>query len=211
MKKFIAFLFILATISFTACSVKNQPVADSTAESSVNGNEGISSASETEAPSSEIHAPREPIITRINHYVLTPADLCYLTDAKMEAYKNAMDAIFAHESEVQLTDNYDDNLCVLGYLQQSPYTFILSSYQITADHKAMTFEYAYSAEECEQMLNSIDQEYLTLINETITEDMTDLEKVLAIYKYFAQRISYDYDWVEQVLKCRIWIPVTCGR
>lgn len=211
MKKLIAFLFIFATVSFTACGVKNQPVTDSAVESSVKGNEEASSSEtetssspeteapsspETEVPSSESNTPKEPIITQINHYVLTPADLCYLTDAKMEAYKNAMDAIFAHESEVQLTDSYDDNLCVLGYLQESPYTFILSSYQITADHKGMTFEYAYSAEECEQMLNSIDQEYLTLINETITADMTDLEKVLAIYKYFAQRISYDYDWVE---------------
>ncbi|MGN1307163.1 MAG: transglutaminase domain-containing protein [Faecousia sp.] len=204
MKKLIVFLLILTTISFTACGVKDQPVTDSTVESSVKGNEEASSSSETEisfssetvAPSSEINAPKEPVITQINHYVLTPANLYYLTDAKMDAYKTAMDAIFAHESEVQLTDSYDDNLSVLGYLQESPYTFILSSYQITPDHKGMTFEYAYSAEECEQMLNMIDQEYLTLINETITEDMTDLEKVLAIYKYFAQRISYDYDWVE---------------
>ena len=155
MKKIIAFLFIFATVSFTACGVKNQPVTDSAVESSVKWNEEASSP-KTEAPSSEINTTKKPIITQINHYVLTPAALYYLTDAKMEAYKNAMDAIFAHESEVQLTDSYDDNLCVLGYLQQSPYTFILSSYQITADHKAITFEYAYSAEECEQMLNSID-------------------------------------------------------
>lgn len=198
MKKFIAFLFLFVTISFTACGANNQPVTDSAAESSGEESKEAISSSETESTSSssEISTPKEPVITQINHYVLTPANRYYLTDAKMEAYKDAMDAIFAHESEVQLTDSYDDNLSVLSYLQESPYTFILSNYQLTDDHKRMTFEYAYSAEDCGKMLNSIDQEYLTLINETVTADMTDLEKVLAIYKYFAQRISYDHEWVE---------------
>ena len=207
MKKKIAFMFIVLMMnSFTACGVKNQPVTDSTAQSSVD----LETSSEAETPSSDVDTraetkettatedtgAKEPVITEIDRCVLTPADKYYLTDVKMEAYKKAMDAIFAHESEVQLTDSYDDNLCILGYLQESPYTFILSSYELTSDHMGMRFEYAYSAEECEQMVNYIDQEYLNLINETITEDMTDLEKVLAIYKYFAQRISYDYDWVE---------------
>ncbi len=140
--------------------------------------------------------PQEPVITEINHYVLTPADKLYLTDDRMDAYKKALDAIFAHAPEVQLTDSYDDNLAVFGYLRQSPYTFLLSDYDITADHKGMYFEYAYPAEECTRMIGEIDGEYLTLLNETITADMTELEKVLAIHHYFAQRISYDYDWLD---------------
>jgi len=137
-----------------------------------------------------------PVIREINRLVLTPADRYYLTDAKTEAYRKAMNAVFAHQTEVSLTDSYDDNLAVYGYIQNSPYSFILSDYDITKDHKGMRFEYAYSAEECTEMMEFIDREYLTLLNEIIRPDMTQLEKVLAVYRYFAQRISYDYEWLE---------------
>lgn len=148
--------------------------------------------------SSDIKSETKPIITEINHYVLTPADEYYISDSRMEGYKKAIDAIFSHEESVRLTDSYDDNLSILGYIQKSPYAFILSEYDITSDHGGMYFKYGYSKEECDEIIDFIDDEYLALINENITKDMTELEKVLAIYKYFAKRISYDYEWLDEM-------------
>lgn len=151
----------------------------------------------TEAKTNEpIKQEKVPVIRKIDRCVLTPADKCYLTDTKMEAYRKAMDALFAHEASVSLSDSYDDNLSVLGYIQNSPYSFVLSDYDITKDNKGMWFEYVDSAEKCTEMLDFIEREYLTLLNEIITDDMTELEKVLAVYQYFAQRISYDYEWLD---------------
>lgn len=173
-------LALIMSISMTACG----PV-----EETNDGNKASDSGSEQQA--------KEPYLTEINHYVVSPADEQYMTDEKMEFYTIAMDAMFAHEDYVKLTDSYDDNLNILGYMQDNPYTVILSDFDITSDHMGMEFEYAYSAEECAEMVRFMDEEFLNIINGNIRADMNDLEKVLAIYKYFGERISYDYDWLEK--------------
>ena len=181
----------------TAC--RSDATADKTKTDPVS-TENVTIATETpteQTPTEQTpSAQTAPRLTEIDPYVLSPADKYYLTDAKMEGYRKALDVIFAHESEVQLTDSYDDNLAILGYLQQNPYTFIVSSYTFTQDHKGLKFQYNYSAEESTEMMEFMEQEYLTLINDNVTSDMTELEEVLAIYRYFAERITYDYDWVE---------------
>ncbi len=209
MKKIIAvILSLLLCLSLASCKAKDEPipepvppiVEEEPQPQEPPQSEEIPEPEKIPEPPAqeEPEAPPEPVLTEINHYVMSPADRYYLTDSRMDAYKKALDAVFAHEEEVRLSDSYDDNLAVLGYLQQSPYTFVVSDYTFTPDHTGMYFEYAYPAEECTEMFELIDQEYLTLINETITPDMTELEKVLAIHKYFAQRISYDYDWLDEL-------------
>ena len=183
-RKWICLLALIVCITFTACGTKNVP--------------DKGSAEKSTEVTTETKKEAEPVLTEINRLVLSLASKYYLTDSRMEGYEKAMNAVFAHESAVQLTDSYDDNLAIMGYLQESPYAFVLSKFDITSDHKGLHFEYAYSAEECEEMMNFIDREYLTLINDNITEDMTELEKVLAIHKYFAARIEYDYDWVDEL-------------
>lgn len=142
---------------------------------------------------------KEPVITEINRCVLTPADMVYGTGETYEYYRLAMDAMVAHESEVRLTDDIDANLTIMSYFGENPYAIILSDYDLTKDNKGLHFEYAYSEEDCTTMLGYIDSEYLRILNEIITDEMTDLEKVLSVHKYFCERISYDYDYTRELM------------
>ena len=128
---------------------------------------------------------------------MDPGQRLYCTEKRMEAYRTAMDALAAHAPEVALTDDYDDNLFVLGLLQSNPYAFILADETFINRHTGLRLDYAFSEEKCAEILAFIDREYLTLLSETVTAEMTELEKVLAIHKYFAERIEYDYEWLAE--------------
>lgn len=208
LKRIAILFFLLLCCTLAACSQNEKPSDEPPAPVTVTDvTPAPAPQIQAPAPAAEVEAepevpeepiPPEPVLTEINHYVMDPAAKIYTTDERIAGYKKALDAIIAHEPEVYLSESYDDNLAVRGYLMQSPYSFLLSDDWFSEDHTGLCFEYAYSAEECTQMVDLIDQEYLTIINENITSDMTDLEKVLAIHKYFANRIAYDYEWLEQL-------------
>lgn len=138
----------------------------------------------------------EPVITEINHYVIKADDRACMNEEMLSCFRKAVDAVFARKEEVRLTDSWDNNLIIMGALQNSPYSFVLDDFDLTDDHKSMYFEYGYSAEEQEEMYTYMDNEYLSILNEIISKDMGELEKVLAVYHYFASRISYNYSWLE---------------
>lgn len=138
----------------------------------------------------------EPAIAEINHYVVKADVRACMDEEMLSCYRKAVDAVFERKEKVRLTDSWDNNLIIMTALQNSPYAFALDDFALTDDHKSMYVKYGYSAAEQEEMYAFIDNEYLSILNEIIRKDMGELEKVLAVYHYFAGRISYNYDWLE---------------
>ncbi len=151
---------------------------------------------ETEVVTEETEENKEAVITEIDRYVIKADVLACLDDELIEYYKKAMDAVFARETEVKLSDSWDDNLLIMSAMMYNPYAFLLEEYDVTDDHKSIYLKYAYSAKEQQEMIDFMDNEYLGILNGIITEDMNELEKVLAVYHYFASTITYDYDWLD---------------
>ena len=137
----------------------------------------------------------------INRYVIGPVEAAYFPEGEeaFKAFKNIIDGIFAHKTHVNLTDSWDDNLSIWGAAVGSPYYFVVDQADISKDHKGLDITYKYDEKETAEMLQFIDDSYTEILRECITEDMSDLEKVLSIYHYFAQNISYDYDWYNELM------------
>ena len=140
--------------------------------------------------------PEPPLVGAIDHYVIALDATAYATDEEIACYHRLMDAVFAREERVQLTPSYDSNLNVLSLARNNPYRFLVKKAKFTDDHTAVLLTYAYDAAEQRAMVDYIDGEYLNMFAEILELDMTDLEKVLAVHHYFAERIEYDYEYVE---------------
>ena len=100
--------------------------------------------------------------------------------------------------ELQQTDVLEDVFYKVYY--QNPY--ILGVRRFGYDYKDMNFciEYAYSQDELEQMRQEIYEESEEILSETVTEDMSDEEKRMVIYKYLEENCDYDYEALEEAEK-----------
>ncbi len=83
-----------------------------------------------------------------------------------------------------------------GALQSDPYYFFVEKLTFTADHSGVKLSYAYSDERQQEMRDFMDGQYIRLLNQIIEPDMNELDKVLAVYRYFALRIQYDEQWAQ---------------
>ncbi|MBR3308109.1 MAG: hypothetical protein IKI75_12765 [Lachnospiraceae bacterium] len=139
-------------------------------------------------------------IGEIDHYVMSPMVAAYFPEdeASGQAFRDLIDAVFAHESSVKLTDDWDNNLVIWNAATESPYFFVVDEDHLANDHKTLTLTYRYGEEEAAEMLQFIDDSYIEILNGCITENMSDLEKVLSVYHYFGERISYDYEWYDSL-------------
>lgn len=150
-----------------------------------------------ESPSQE-EKPQEPLFTEINHYIINPVVNSYLSEEGKAVYPALIDGILNRQEEIRLTDDYDTNLALTMAVRYTPYYFLVKDDTFTRDHKSMRFTYAYNAEEHREKAAYIDQEYLDILNSCIMPEMNDVEKTLAVYGYFASRISYDYAWLDEL-------------
>lgn len=137
-----------------------------------------------------------PVIERIDPYVVKADVRAYLSEDEIDLYRKLVDAVFAREKRVTLSKDYDANLRVFGALKGNPYFFFVKKLEFTGDHSAVTLSYAYTEEEQREMRAFMDEEYLRLLREIVRPEMNELEKTLSVYRYFARRIEYDYEWLE---------------
>ncbi|MGN0172938.1 MAG: transglutaminase-like domain-containing protein [Acutalibacteraceae bacterium] len=136
------------------------------------------------------------IIEKINHYVMdTDVEKC-AADSVKEIYKTLVDAIYQRKEKVYLSKSYDDNLYALSILKSNPAYFVVKNTSFFDNHKSVKIEYNYKKSKHNEILNYIDNEYLDILNEIIKPNFNELDKVLAVYRYFSSRIEYDYDWLD---------------
>lgn len=147
---------------------------------------------------SQAEKPEKPLFSEINHYVINPVVNSYLSEEGKAVYPALIDGILNRQEEIRLTDDYDTNLALVLAARYTPYYFLVEDDTFTRDHKSVRLTYAYNAEEQREKAAYIDQEYLDILNSCITPEMNDVEKTLAVYCYFASRISYDYAWLDEL-------------
>lgn len=103
-----------------------------------------------------------------------------------------MEAILEYKQYIDLSSDMKEDRMLI---QNNPYAKILADY--TVKNNKINFQYNYSEEQHKQIVKYLDDEFLNIVNTTIMENMTELEKILAIYHYFCTRISFDNEWGEQ--------------
>lgn len=170
--------------------------------SACGGTAATDAPDETTDPAEETEQQQEsvvtPAITELDYYVTAADSRACLADADEVAnFELLVDAVLAQETEViYLSDDYDSNLRCVSALRQNPFFFFVEDLDFTSDHSGVMLSYAYSPQDQEAMLNYMTEEYIRLLNEIIHPGMNELDKVLAVYHYFAARIDYNYDWLE---------------
>lgn len=158
-----------------------------------------SPSGETDTTNDDVSTQQEsppPVVTQLNYYVTAADRLAYLSDAELANFEKLVDAVLMQEEHVTLSNDYDSNLRVFGALQANPFYFFVSDLSFTDDHSGVILEYGYTPQDQQAMLNYITEEYIRILGEIIHPDMNELDQVLAVYHYFAARISYNYDWLE---------------
>lgn len=140
----------------------------------------------------------EKVLTQINPYVIKSDILSFLTQEDQDYFHQLLDAVFKQEKDIELSSDYDANLRVLSALSNNPYYYFVKNITFHKDHKGFHITYRYSLSEQNQLKENFEKEYLNIINEELDPQMNDLEKVLALYHYFASRLEYDYDYEQQL-------------
>lgn len=138
--------------------------------------------------SSSIH------VEKIKHCVINDNPDIQYSDAESKFYRDTTEAILEYKQCIDFSSDMTENRLLL---ENNPYIKILADYEIADKEAIIKFKYNYSEEEHKQIVKYLDQEFLNIINTNITKNMTELEKILAIYHYFCTRISFDNEWGEQ--------------
>lgn len=137
-----------------------------------------------------------PIIKEINHYTCRTDKDYYLKNEERLYLEKLIDAILEQQERVQLTNDYDANLRILGAGMENPYWFFVKSDFFSEDHTTIFLEYNYSFSEQKEMQTFMDEEFLNIINTNIESDMNETDQLMAIHKYFGERIHYNYEWLD---------------
>lgn len=106
-----------------------------------------------------------------------------------------MGGILNQETNIELSKDYDSNLRVYGAVKNNIYYFFTKECNINNSKDWRTITYGYTQNEQREMQSFIEDTFIKIINDNIYTEMNELEKVLAIYKYFSGNIKYNYDWL----------------
>ncbi len=164
---------------------------DGTAETD---EEADKAGEETDKVDEQGHFTFQPIVISSIFRDIMGEDMC-------EAYGNYVEAALKGENEFAVKDaeTYD---WMIG--QFPPVSFpILEEYTDSDygsayhDGKA-TFHYTIPKSEFAKREKAFEEIVTGILNETMRDDYSDFEKVLALYEYFCEEYTYDYDVYEEL-------------
>lgn len=138
-------------------------------------------------------------LNTIKFDVLDYDDAYSLTDIQKETFKIIINSILNHEEEINVSTSFDENLLYSSLIKDNPLMFLIDKTSLKNSNKTIVIKYLYDKKEHDSKIKYITDEYISILNNIIYEDYNDLEKILAIYKYFSEEISYDYDWYNEYL------------
>ena len=190
-----------AESSTTGSSATTEAATTTTATETT---EETSAASEsTPAPSFETKAPHEGF--NFNPYVLSNMYVESFGEEFKEDYFAFCNAVLTGQDSVALKDKESFDRCryAIRYCLPVADSYVGYPEADQADNKDGTFklEYTIPKEEIGPRIDAFIARVEELINSTVEEDDTPLEKTLALYMATATRIDYDYaaaeaDWDE---------------
>lgn len=157
-----------------------------------------SEPSPTEAPA-ETEAPVEVG----SHYVFQPK-VCssYMTavfgETMRDTWFSLVDAVLAGETSFSCPDD-DTYWWVMGQFPDQCFPVLkdLIWYGSDVDHPVKDgvaeFSYMVPQEEAAAKIEAFAEQVEDILNETLKDDYSDLEKALALYRYFSHHYIYDYE------------------
>ena len=177
MKRLLLSLLLISSLLLTACTGQEAQKAPTEPTQS------------TQPMTTEY--PTEPAagITAIDHCVVEPDEIAAMNDRDRAQYRVLMDAMLGRAESVTLDIEAPRIDFLLELLHESPYAFFLADVQ--ANGTTVTFSYAFSAQEQEEMLSFFDSEMLQIANSDASPDDNELDTILKVYAAVGSRIAYD--------------------
>lgn len=172
MKKKLIAAFLAVCLLLSACSAGGPVNEDN---------------SDTAAPTeyTEFFAPVE----QIDHCVLEPDDRARLTEKDAAAFRELTEGMLSRRDSVTLSPDTVGVSELLDLLRESPYYFFVDTATVNGDK--VSFTYAYSADEQNEMLSFIDAQMLRIADFESEEDDNALDVILKIYLAVTHEMTYD--------------------
>ena len=206
MRKQIALLLCLALLAaLTAgCGLGPSPAPTEAAEESAAPSpteEAAQPEEESPAPTEEA-TPRESRETE-SHYVFQPK-VCSSFQAELfgqemvDTWYNLVDAVMAGETTFACPDAFTYNW-VMGQFPDKCFPVLpeLIDYCWDREHPVKdgmaSFVYLVPPEEAARRIAEFERLVEDILNSTLEDDYSDVEKALALYLYFADHYVYDYE------------------
>ena len=183
----------LLSASLAGCAT-NTEVTSEASVTTTTTTEATTTTETTEPTTTTTEDPRghyefKPVVIASVFRDIMGEDMC-------EAYGNYVNAALKGEDifEVKSEEAYEwmmgqfPSVCfpVLQVYTESNYAGAFKDGKATFQYKIPKEEFAVKEAEFEKLVTDI-------LNENLRDDYSDIEKVLALYKYFSENYSYDYD------------------
>lgn len=139
-------------------------------------------------------------LTEIKYDLINYDDSVVLTPAQRTKYSKLVEAVKKRQVEISLSSSYDENLIYGMLIQKSPLSFLIKRIRYVNNYRIINISYVYNKSQHDNAIKYVTNEYINLLNDIIYEDYNQVEKVLVIYRYFSDRINYNYDWYEYMKK-----------
>ena len=179
---------ILTACVLSGCSAVTTPTTDGTTESetSIETSESTEATTTTEARG---HYEYKPV-------VMSSIFLDIMGQDMYDAYKNYIKAVQNGEDEFEVKTEDDYNWMIGQFpnkFQPVYEVYTESNYGGAFKDGKATFQYKISKEELAQKEAEFETMVTDILNEVLRDDYSDVEKILALYIYFSNNYTYDYD------------------
>ena len=116
-------------------------------------------------------------------------------DTMVQTWCNLVDAAMAGEETFECPDQYTYDW-VIGQFPEKCFPVLgelIENYYDPVENGIAHLHYKTSREEFEEKVAKFTAQVEDILNATMKEDYTDLEKALSLYSYFCTTYDYDYD------------------
>lgn len=193
MKKTITSLILSVLIAgiLSGCGAKTSEPSDTAVQTTT-----VETTTETTAVETT-EAPR-------GHYEFKPIVMSsifkdIMGDDMYQAYVNYVNAVRAKEDSFEVKNSHDYDWMIGQFPSQFYPIFAVyteSNYAGAVKNGRGTFQYKISKEELQAKETEFEKIVTDILNENLRDDYSDFEKVLALYLYFAENYTYDYEALE---------------
>ena len=136
-----------------------------------------------------------PLFTSMNRHILAPDAARAMSESMLTNYKALVDAVYERSSWVAVTLPLSEALECIEIFNAGFANFLVSRLEVrTPYNNRIYITYRYTAQRQREMVDFIEGEYIRILNSIIRREFNDFERTLAVYRYFATRISYNSDW-----------------
>lgn len=118
-----------------------------------------------------------------------------LTEQEQQYLISFIEKLLRHENDFTLTNNREQDIKIVKHAQGTIYYRTLVYMSLMNDDDKIHIVYQYENEDQNrQQLNNTYNYMDSILNQIITDDMNDFDKILAIYNYITDNYKYNYNY-----------------